>query len=125
MGDDETAVLAANAAFYDAFNAHDVEAMEEIWARTVPITCAHPQQSAIEGLEAVMASWAAILGNEEQARVVGNAERALVVGDLGLVAGREFVAGVPIVVTNVFLREDGDWRICHHHAGPVFDAAAP
>ena len=125
MSDDETAVLAANAAFYDAFNAHDIEAMEESWARTVTITCAHPQQSVIEGREAVMASWAAILGNPEQARVVGNAERALVVGELGVVAGREFVAGVPIVVTNVYLREEGEWRICHHHAGPVFEAPGP
>ena len=30
-----------------------------------------------------------------------------------------FVAGNPLLATNIFIREDGRWRMVHHHSGPV------
>ena len=32
---------------------------------------------------------------------------------------REFVAGTPINATNIFAREDGVWRMAHHHSSPM------
>ncbi len=34
---DDRALLGANAAFYDAFATRDIEAMDELWARGVPV----------------------------------------------------------------------------------------
>ena len=38
----EAEVLAANAAFYEAFDQRDMDAMERLWANQVPVCCIHP-----------------------------------------------------------------------------------
>ena len=42
--DERDAVLAANRAFYRAFNDRDYESMEQIWAPTGAMVCLHPGQ---------------------------------------------------------------------------------
>ena len=115
---DVEAVLAANRAFYDAFNAKDTEAMAEIWAEG-EVTCIHPHHAVIAGRAAVLETWRQILTNPDQGRIVFAAERPRIGGDIGVIAGRELVAGVPIAATNVFLRSGGRWRMIHHHGSPV------
>jgi hypothetical protein len=39
---EQAAVLFANDAFYIAFTTRDPNAMNDIWARSVPATCVHP-----------------------------------------------------------------------------------
>ena len=41
------------------------------------------------------------------------------VGDAALVFCLEVVDSAPVAATNVFVIEDGAWRMVHHHAGPV------
>ena len=106
------AVLAANRAFYDAFNAKDVEAMAEIWADG-EVTCIHPHRAVVAGREAVLHTWRQILENPDQGRIVFAAENPRIEGDAAV------VAGVPIAATNVFLRAGGRWRMIHHHGSPV------
>ncbi len=121
MTPDERAVLAANAAFYRAFSERDVAAMDALWAHSVPVACIHPGWHVLNGREAVMASWRGILAgvppaircSEEIARVAGSA--AFVVCTESLDAGE-------LVATNVFVQEAGDWKMAHHHAGPVASA---
>jgi ketosteroid isomerase-like protein len=118
MTANERAVLAANAAFYRAFAERDVTAMDALWARTTAVACIHPGWQVLNGREAVMAGWRAILGgvpplircSEEIARVAGSA--AFVVCTESLDAG-------DLVATNVFVQEAGGWKLAHHHAGPV------
>ncbi len=117
--DDAEAVLAANRAFYEAFNERDVEGMAQLWAQTADVTCIHPHRAVISGHREVMRSWRAILTNPDQPRIVFAAETPRIVGDIGIVAGREVVAGVPIVATNLYRREAGSWKIIHHHGSPV------
>ena len=119
VAEDARAVLAANRAFYDAFNERDVEAMAELWAQSDDVTCIHPHRAIIEGHQEVMRSWRAILHNPDQPRIVFATEAPRIVGDIGIVAGREVVAGVPIVATNLYRREAGTWKIIHHHGSPV------
>ena len=119
MGDADQDVLAANASFYAAFAAKDLEAMDRLWAQRVPVTCIHPGWNVLAGREAVMASWRAILSNPEQPRIVGGGASVQLLGDVAIVTCRELVAGNPLAATNVFVREDGAWRLLHHHAGPV------
>ena len=116
---DAAAVLAANRAFYDAFNAHDVEAMADLWSQRTEVTCIHPHRAVLIGRDDVLRSWRAIITNPDQPRIVFAADEARLVGDVGIVAGREVVAGIPIVATNVYVREDGVWRLIHHHGSPV------
>ena len=117
MGED--AVLAAQSAFYAAFNGRDLKGMEALWARHTPVSCVHPGWNLLSGREAVLESWQAILQNPSQPRVVDAAERTQVLGEVALVVGRELVAGSPIAATNVFVREEGAWKILHHHASAV------
>ena len=121
---DEAAVLAANTAFYAAFNTRDLDAMAALWSSHADLTCVHPGWNVLRGREAVMESWRAILANPQQPNIVGAAEHAQMLRSGGssvaaLVVGRELVGGSPIVVTNVFRREGLDWKLVHHHASPV------
>lgn len=116
---DERDVLAANQAFYEALNAKDVAAMDALWARTAPVACVHPGWNVLAGRERVMQSWHAILGNPAQPRVQSGAESAYLFGDVAYVICRELVSGSPLAATNVFVREDGAWRLMHHHSSAV------
>ena len=117
-GEDER-VLAANEAFYAAFNAKDAEAMDAVWSRSDDVACVHPSWNLLQGREQVMGSWRAILGNADQPRIVAGGASARVLGDLAYVLCRELVAGSPLTVTNVFTLEGGEWRMIHHHSSPV------
>ena len=119
---DTEAVLAANRAFYDAFNARDLAAMAELWAEHVEVTCIHPHRAMLVGREEVLRSWRAILGHPEQPKIVFAAEQPRLLGDVGVVSGREVVAAVPIAATNIYVREAGEWRMIHHHGSPVIQA---
>lgn len=115
---DEAALLAANEAFYTAFNAKDAEAMAAVWARAAPVVCIHPGWNILSGREDVLTSWQAILTNPNQPRIVSGGG-ARICGDVGIVVCRELVSGNPLAATNIFIREDGAWRMLHHHSSPV------
>ena len=59
--DDESAVLAANDAFYVAFATGDIEAMGRLWADRPQVSCVHPGWAPLFGRAEVMASWRAVL----------------------------------------------------------------
>jgi ketosteroid isomerase-like protein len=113
------AVLAANEAFYSAFAGKDFEAMDSLWAQHAPVACIHPLGELLTTRDDIMETWRAILENPDQPRVVGVSEQVTLIGDLAFVVGREFVAGSAIVVTNIFVRERGAWRMAHHHSSPM------
>jgi len=116
---DEADVLEAHQSFYAAFNAKDLPAMDALWTRAVPVACVHPNWNVLSGRQQVMASWQAILGNPDQPRVQSGAERVTLLGDVAYVTCLELVAGSPLAATNLFMREDGAWRLVHHHSSPV------
>ena len=117
--DPESDVIRANEAFYEAFARRDMGAMDQLWSRTHGVACVHPGWNALRSREEIMASWEAILANAAQPRVVAGGAEAIVIGDAAIVLCREFVGGAPLLATNVFAREDGRWRMVHHHSGPV------
>ena len=119
IDDAHAAVLAANDRFYRAFAGKDFDAMDALWARQVPVACIHPLGELLTDRAGIMDTWRAILDNAEQPRVVGVSEQVTLIGDLAFVVGREFVAGSAIVVTNIYAREAGEWRMTHHHSSPM------
>ena len=123
---EQDAVLFANEAFYRAFAARDVAAMEDIWARNCPVACIHPGWGPLFGREAVIESWHGILENPESPPVVCHDAKAFVYGNTAFVTCFEALGGGFLIATNVFVREDGAWKMVHHHAsGMARGAAAP
>jgi hypothetical protein len=115
----EAAALAANERFYGAFAARDIAAMEDVWAADIPVACTHPGWMTLHGRLEVLDSYRAIMANPAQARVVPGDPRVTLLGSVAIVHCREFVAGSAIVATNVFVRQDGHWRLVDHHGSPV------
>jgi ketosteroid isomerase-like protein len=117
-------VLAANDAFYRAFNERDIPGMEALWASEAPVRCIHPGWNTLDGREDVLASWRAILSNPQQGKIVAGGAVEFVSGDVAIVTCRELVGGHPLAATNVFIREGGAWRLVHHHSSPVMQVSS-
>ena len=125
---DVTAVLRANAAFYDAFERRDLDAMSDIWEHTDRVACVHPGWAVLHGWAAVAASWYALFDGPQRLQFIVTDERAEVVGDLAWVTCNENLldtgATQAVAATNVFGRHDGGWRLLHHHGSPVVQRTA-
>jgi ketosteroid isomerase-like protein len=122
---DSDAVLAANLEFYRAFGSRDLAAMETLWARQAPVACIHPGWPALADREAVMGSWQGILANPGAPRIACFDERVMLYGDTALVICEEELEGGTLIASNLFVREDGVWRIAHHQAGQLVARRAP
>jgi ketosteroid isomerase-like protein len=114
---EQAAVLFANEAFYVAFAVCDFPAMDAVWSRRPSVTCIHPGWSALSGRDPVMESWRSILANPNAPRVGCRNAVAHVLGDIAYVVCYEAIDGSFLVATNVFVREDGGWKLVHHQAG--------
>lgn len=53
----KTEVLAANDAFYRAFEKKDIEAMSHVWSQGTGSCCIHPGRNAMRGWPAIRTSW--------------------------------------------------------------------
>jgi ketosteroid isomerase-like protein len=137
VSDELEAVLAANRAFYAAFERSDFEAMEQMWADDDGIVCVHPASTPIRGRRDVMRSWMVLMANAAYIQFFLTDVEAAVVGDVASVTCTENVlsaapgtpvgmfAGGSAAATNVFRRANGDWRLWIHHASPVLSGAEP
>lgn len=115
-------VLAANEAFYEAFNGRDFAAMEALWSKDGPIACIHPGWNPITDRDQLMESWQAILANPAAPEIVCLDPQVLLLGESALVVCYERLAEGTLTATNLFRLEDGAWRMVHHHAGLTNEA---
>lgn len=118
MASPEAEVLATNQAFYEAFARGDVGAIDEMWARRAPVACVHPGWDALHGRAEVLASWHSIL-DAGAPPVRCTRPSAYVLGESAYVVCGEVISGTELVATNLFVREDGAWRLVFHQAGPI------
>lgn len=114
-------VLEANATFYRAFTDGDFAAMSELWAERAPVTCFHPAARALIGRSAVLDTWSQILGGPSRLELRCDQPVVRVMGETAIVVCYEGSNDEPahLAATNVFVLEDGRWRMVHHHAGPI------
>jgi hypothetical protein len=117
------AVLAANQAFYDAFNARDLGAMEALWSRHAAVACIHPGWAPMTEREQVMEAWRAILSNADTPRIACEEPEALLWGEMALVVCFERLGDAVLAASNLFRLEEGVWRMVHHQAGPAAEVA--
>jgi ketosteroid isomerase-like protein len=121
-------------AFYQAFEARDIEAMMATWAEDEEIVCVHPGGMRMVGYDAVRAGWEQIFAGDT--RLSFRLDQVVVLETVGLamqsavehvaVAGDNTPRGLAIC-TNVCLRTPSGWRMVMHHASPApaIPAAAP
>lgn len=119
MSHEDLDVLAANAAFYRAFAERDLDAMDALWARSARVACIHPGWQALHGRDAVMESWRSILDGPGAPVIACSRESVLPGEGVAVVLCVESLRGGSLAATNVFVREAGQWRMVHHHAGPI------
>ncbi len=117
----EAAVLEANQEFYKAFSRGDYPAMSELWAKRVPIACLHPGAPLLSGRNAVLASWRQLLDAAPAWEMVGRDTTVHLFGQGAFVTCLEANGAEPahLMATNIFVWEEGRWRLVHHHAGPL------
>ena len=116
----------AEAAFYEALERADLEAMMEVWAEDEQIVCVHPAGPRLSGYEQVRDSWSQIFSSRQRLRVhlsnqVYVQAMMLSIHSLheNILVGDETKPGAPMVTTNVFVRTGNGWRMLVHHASPA------
>ncbi len=117
------AVLFANEAFYRAFADRDAQAMDAIWSSNAPATCIHPGWGPIQDRDEIVASWAAILADDNAPDIQCRDADAQIYGDVAVVICFETLGEGRLIATNIFCREGSIWKMIHHQAGPT--SAAP
>jgi len=135
--DDAETVRAANAAFYSAFEAGDLDAMADVWEHSDRIAVTHPGWPTLRGWPSVAGSWDAIFRNTPYIQFVLTGDEVAVVGDVAWVtldenilqttggaAESQELSGARIAAVNVFVRARDGWRMVLHHGSPV-SAGAP
>lgn len=114
---EQMTVLFANEAFYASFLGGDFEVMETLWARSFPVSCIHPGWHNLIGWDLVMESWKSILTNSELPKMEVRNSVANIYGDIAVVICYEVFEEVTLVATNIFIKEEGNWKMIHHQAG--------
>jgi uncharacterized protein (TIGR02246 family) len=120
----------AEAAFYEAFEKGDLDAMMSVWADDDDIVCVHPSGQRLVGAEHIREAWRQIFAGGQTLQFQLRDQRALngmtlVVHSVyeQIMAGTEARTRQPIIATNVYMRTENGWRMVVHHASPA--PAAP
>jgi len=114
-------VLLINSAFYDAFAAGDFLAVKDIWSKNHQTSVIHPGSAALHGQKAVMMSWELIFKNSGPHDIKCINEKVYLIGESAYVVCSEIFPEGQLIATNIFVIEDGGWRMVHHQAGPSSD----
>jgi ketosteroid isomerase-like protein len=122
----------AEAAFYEALERADLEAMMSVWAEDEEIVCIHPGGPRLIGYASIREAWRRMFdgGARLQVRlsqptiVQGPLATATTVMEHISVRDDESVRP-PLVATNVYVRGALGWRMVLHHASPTPPDAGP
>jgi ketosteroid isomerase-like protein len=116
----------AEAAFYEALEAGELEAMMEVWAEDEEIVCVHPGGTRLAGYDQVREGWAQILGSGQRLKVHISNQVVLSGMMLAIHSVHENIlvqgesrSRSPVVATNVYLRTGNGWRMILHHGSPA------
>ncbi len=105
----------------------DLEAMESLWVKDLQVLCVHPGREAAVGWPAVRAYWKDFFSRVRYLEIEIRDPSVTVIDRTALVVCVERASfsvdgGIrrcSVQATNFFLlREDGSWRLVHHHGSP-------
>lgn len=144
----EQAVLEANLRFYEAFQALDIEQMDEVWLHEDWVECVHPGWDLLLGWEEVRESWARIFAGTQRMKLDISSVWVRVEGEVAWVACTEHVTSTfergfdqaLVQATNIFVRRPAPaetsseaggggsgsrWQMVAHHASPLPSSQTP
>jgi len=113
----------AEAAFYEAIERADLDAMMAIWAEDEDVLCTHPGGERLAGFAAVRESWRRIfaLGRRVSVRLSDAIHRPGILLALHSMHEHYAVQGEerprpPVIASNVYVRTPQGWRLLSRHA---------
>lgn len=116
------------AAFYDALNRADLEALMALWADDEEIVCVHPGGPRLIGHVAIRDSWGALLehGGLQIRPSQLHETHNLMSSVHTVIEGVTAASGEPahLIATNVYVKTPKGWRIVLHHVS-VAPGAVP
>lgn len=116
----------AEAAFYEALEQSDLDAMMAVWSEDEEIVCVHPGGPRLSGYAVIRETWRRIFEGGSKLRVQVQPLSAVVnpftaihslIEQVSLRSGNTPQA--PVVATNVYVRGPAGWRMVVHHASPA------
>jgi ketosteroid isomerase-like protein len=125
IADDIDAVRAANAEFYAAFEARDLDRMSDVWEHSDRVTCTHPGWRVLRGWGQVAGSWLGLFSGPQHLQFILTNDEVAIEGDTAWVTIDENLldgdqVGGTVTALNVYVRDDdGRWRLVAHHGSPV------
>lgn len=127
MTDERTEVLAANAAFYRAFEKKDIDAMSAVWSQGTGSVCIHPGRNSLRGWKEIRSSWEVIFKNTKYieieteilvTEVRNNIAYVVLVENLLQISGGRRIQAKSMA-TNIFEQMAQKWYLVHHHGSPL------
>ncbi len=114
----------AEAAFYEALESADLEAMMQVWSEDEDISCVHPGGPRLTGQAQVRDTWAQIFKSGQRLQV-HLSDQLILAGTLFAVhslhenilvrSGEGEGTQTVVVATNVYQRAGQGWRMVLHH----------
>jgi ketosteroid isomerase-like protein len=118
----------AEAAFYEALERADLDAMMEVWSEDEDVSCIHPGGPRIAGFAQVRENWSQIFKSGQRLQV-HLSDQLIVSGMLFAVhslhenilvrSGQGEGTRTIVVATNVYQRSGQGWRMLLHHGSPA------
>jgi uncharacterized protein (TIGR02246 family) len=122
----------AEAAFYEAFMKHDLEAMMGVWADDDEVYCVHPRGPRVTGVAQVRESWRQVFASAQSLRFQVRQQHLLQAMMVSIHSVYEQItltdedrARRYIVSTNIYMRTERGWRMMAHHASPAPELEEP
>ena len=116
---------AAEAAFYDAFERRDLDAMANVWDHETEVACIHPAGPRLDDIDAILGSWRGIFEGGQRLRFERTGVARTTGADVAVHClyevirfGERFEQQGTVVATNVYRRTEQGWRMVIHHASP-------
>ena len=114
----------AEAAFYDALERADLEAMMEVWSEDEEVSCIHPGGPRLAGFVQVRENWAQLFKSGQRLKV-GLSDQVIFSGmtysvhslheNILVRSGRGEGAHSIVIATNIYQRSGNGWRMLLHH----------
>ena len=123
----QSSAEAAEAAFYEALQAADVDALMQVWADDDDLVCVHPGGPRIVGAAAIRSSFEQLLAGGALRIVPERVLRSVTLGcAVHNVVERVVMQSQPgeqkfgfVLATNAYTKTPDGWRMVLHHASPA------
>lgn len=114
------------AAFYEALERCDLDAMMAVWAEDEDVVCVQPGGPRLVGYPMIREAWQRVFANGRRLRVRLAQQTAVTTPFAMISTVLEHIStaddesqSAPVAATNVYVRGALGWRMVAHHASPV------